>query len=448
MSNQVNYCRRRRASTSVTTLGVVLCGLVIAIFAGGCPGLEGPIIPRDAWEAEQTADRDVPPPDAESFEYDEFGEKTGTFLLNACSECDGRFVNERQPNSLYANMFRLRSIAGDKLKADSIGSTHIRNGSILSRDIKDLNVTTSDLATNAVTAVKIASNAVGISELSASNGSSGRYLMHTGNGMKWDSVIRQSGTRIGIGTASPMAKLHVAGNTRMGNSILNTHVWWGWLQTGSASDVHKLLPAVDWWGTVGMSIRAWYQMYAYDYYNKSSRDVKRDITPLSRGELAGMLEKVEAIDVVRFLYKGEYYEGEVVPEGSEEKVRSVARLGVIAETLPPEVVDPTGTCVNLSSYTAMLHAAVKELSERVREQTTVSGEPSNGYWNELDALSSRVARVEELAPAFDMMAVQTQVQVQQEQVAALQDENAELRTRLADLEAIVHELAVERGPGE
>ena len=69
----------------------------------------------------------------------------------------------------------------------------------------------------------------------------------------------------------------------------------------------------------------------------------------------------------------------------ERMPRTVPYLGVNAESLPPEVLDSSGTAVNLGAHTAMLHAAVKELSTRVREQQV-----------EIDELRRRLDALEQM----------------------------------------------------
>jgi hypothetical protein len=156
------------------------------------------------------------------------------------------------------------------------------------------------------------------------------------------------------------------GSLAFGNSTSDSHTFSGKLYSGSQSDGHRILPYADFWGFIGEPGRAWYRMYSYDFVAVSSREEKKEIRALGRDGTSSMLDIVEAIDVVHFLYNGETLTPGEPGEGL--KARSVPHLGVIAETLPPEVADENGTGVSLASYSAMLHAAVQELSARGKEQ--------------------------------------------------------------------------------
>ena len=72
----------------------------------------------------------------------------GSGGIGVCSDCDSRFVNEGQANSINAEM----------IAADAVGSSEVIDNSL----------TASDLATDSVGASEIAANAVGNSELIAS----------------------------------------------------------------------------------------------------------------------------------------------------------------------------------------------------------------------------------------------------------------------------------------
>ena len=71
-------------------------------------------------------------------------------------------------------------------------------------------------------------------------------------------------------------------------------------------------------------------------------------------------------------------------DNTENKCRTAYRLGVVAESLPAEVLDESDTCVNLGAYSSMLHAAVKELNERTEAQAQL-----------IKALEARLAALEQ-----------------------------------------------------
>jgi hypothetical protein len=75
----------------------------------------------------------------------------------------------------------------------------------------------------------------------------------------------------------------------------------------------------------------------------SSREYKRDIEALDQGEYAGILEKIEALDVVHYRYTGDDH----------------LHLGVIAEDSPVEILARDGKGVSLGDYAAFLLAGMK-----------------------------------------------------------------------------------------
>ena len=206
-----------------------------------------------------------------------------------------------------------------------------------------------------------------ISESDPQVGSNAAYYIP-----KWNGSALVSGTiydtfdsLIGIGTVDPDEKLHVVGSvTATIDLIAGVDV--------DCGDDLKLEDDIDlkhdnetW---IGDTSNACERVYSYDFYNVSSRDKKHDIQPLNEIQLREMLDTIDAVDVVHFLYKDEVLSAESGATEDDSKLRFASRLGVIAETLPPEVVDNTGKRVNLTSYTAMLHAALKEMNSLVKSQ--------------------------------------------------------------------------------
>ncbi len=217
-------------------------------------------------------------------------------------------------------------------------SSHIQNNTITSDDIASGGVGNSELATNSVNNPKIQDSAVGSDELQT------------------NITIRGS--------------LGCNGTFTMGNSPSDAHFFYGKLFSGSSSDSHRIVPGGNLSGYVGDSSLSWWRMYAFSFNQGSSRTYKTDIEPLAPAELTAMLENVESIDVVTYLAQGEILDPLAPPDapGEETRVRAVPHIGVIAETLPAEVLDSTGRAVNVLGYSAMLHAALKELSNRVKDQ--------------------------------------------------------------------------------
>ena len=109
---------------------------------------------------------------------------------------------------------------------------------------------------------------------------------------------------IGIGTTVPSERLHVAGN-----------------------------------------------VLANAYNLTSSREAKKQIEPLAQEDYRDILEQINGLQMVRFLYK-------------DEENRQ-PHLGVIAEESPEEILDPTGKAVSLADYASFLLAGLKAQSEQI-----------------------------------------------------------------------------------
>jgi hypothetical protein len=87
------------------------------------------------------------------------------------------------------------------------------------------------------------------------------------------------------------------------------------------------------------------------FLTPSSRELKKDITPLSGQDYQAVLAQIKDIQMVRYLYK-------------QEENRQ-PHLGVIAEDAPKEILDPKGKAVSLSDYAGFLLAGLKAQSENI-----------------------------------------------------------------------------------
>lgn len=132
---------------------------------------------------------------------------------------------------------------------------------------------------------------------------------------------------VGIGTTSPAQKLHVAGN-----------------------------------------------ITADAYLFNSSRELKKDIIPLSHRDYEDILTKINDIQMVQYLYK---HEDDRRPH-----------LGVIAEESPEEILDPSGKAVSLSDYTGFLLAGIKAMQSEIEEL--------KGQVQEIDKLQKQLGELREL----------------------------------------------------
>lgn len=163
------------------------------------------------------------------------------------------------------------------------------------------------------------------------------------------------------------------------------------LQIGSAEEItdagfddaeinFDLLPTADNAWDLGRSTLAWNQVYSYGYPAPSMRKFKKDVVELDRKELAHYGRIVRQLPSIRYRYNQEFAtkaelnaagfvtKEEAVEGGSRKGVahlRKAPRLGTLADCLPPEAMDESGTHVELVSYCGLLLAALKDLQLEV-----------------------------------------------------------------------------------
>jgi hypothetical protein len=87
----------------------------------------------------------------------------------------------------------------------------------------------------------------------------------------------------------------------------------------------------------------------------SSRALKKDITPLGQKDYTTILNELDNLQMVRYLYKTEY--------------NRPPHLGVIAEDSPQDILDPSGKRVSVSDYTGFVMAGLKAQMQQIKALT-------------------------------------------------------------------------------
>jgi hypothetical protein len=139
-----------------------------------------------------------------------------------------------------------------------------------------------------------------------------------------------------LGTGS--APVYIGGNKSGAFMKLNDDLWFGDPQDGTIvvanGDYTK-------WGTM------------VGFFNSpSSTEYKKDTSVLGAPDLTRLLDDALRTDVVRYRYKGDH-------EASR------LRVGVISENCPEYLIGEDGKSLSPTEYTAMLHGAIKALTNRV-----------------------------------------------------------------------------------
>jgi hypothetical protein len=189
--------------------------------------------------------------------------------------------------------------------------------------------------------------------------------------------------RIGIGTSTPGAKFHVFGTSsgraaefEQNNGFANTEIRlnapttgsnWG-LTAGAGSGGFTITETgvatrlkVAEGGNVGIANSAPNALLQVNlatcnglsWINSSSRDTKKEIEPLSEEEIKGLIEVLDDVKIVQYLYR-------------EESSDASPRIGLIAEDMPDILATEDHKGMDLGRHVGFLMGVVKAMrAERV-----------------------------------------------------------------------------------
>jgi hypothetical protein len=136
---------------------------------------------------------------------------------------------------------------------------------------------------------------------------------------------------------------------------------------GSGFNDKEVVPSANQWGVLGKSGQAWWRVWAYGFENASDERVKKDVRDITKEEAHALLEQLDAVRTVRFRYLDET---DVFDPERPEKYREKPRFGVIAQSMPEEMVssgDQPVLGVDLAQELAFALSTIKALRSELLE---------------------------------------------------------------------------------
>ncbi len=154
------------------------------------------------------------------------------------------------------------------------------------------------------------------------------------------------------------------GNTNLGISTSNVHNFWGYFQSGSANDDHRVLPNSGGYGYVGDGTYYWYYVVSENFANPSRRELKRNITPVNNIVSDVIMQDIEKMKPSLYKYKTETDNFE---KGNEAKYRPNSHLGLILDEVPDYLQDNTFSGVDIYALSTLALTGVKYNRESIKK---------------------------------------------------------------------------------
>jgi hypothetical protein len=137
------------------------------------------------------------------------------------------------------------------------------------------------------------------------------------------------------------------------------------LGVGGGGSEPSLVPSSNLYGFVGVSGRAWYQMYAQSFNATSTKDIKANITVLSPDERLNYYQMVKNLNVCSYNYIKTDTDslGNIV----SQQISPRQSIGLIAEEAPTMITDESGKAISLYEYVSILAVALQEAQRKIEE---------------------------------------------------------------------------------
>ncbi len=199
----------------------------------------------------------------------------------------------------------------------------------------------------------------GVRVTSTGSGGNASEFSITNGGNNGAAVIAQTsgnGDAIIASASGSGFALNALQNVKLGSSTVGRHRFYGYIQAGTTSDLHKILPNAGFFGEVGTSSLYWWRMHASSFNVVSQRELKRDITPVEDGNYETVINDIDALKPSFYKFK---VETDVLEKDNEAKYRPFPHLGVIIDESPDYILGVDKKTVDIYALSTLSLAGVK-----------------------------------------------------------------------------------------